>query len=301
MMRVFHTDGFSLSLPPGHRYPMPKYGLLRQRLLAEGVVALEELVIPHAATDEDLGRVHEPTYLHRVVTGALSRQEVRRIGFPWSTGLVERSRRSVGGTIGAAVAALEDGLGVTLAGGTHHAFPDRGEGYCVFNDVAVAARAVQAEHGIGRVLVVDCDVHQGNGTVAAFRNDSTVFTLGVYGAGNYPFAKERGDLDVPLPDGTRDDEYLAALEAAVPDALRRARPDIAFYLAGADPYVGDRLGRLALTVEGLGARDRTVFELLRAAGVPVAVTMAGGYAADIRDTVGIHVQTVRIAREVCGA
>ncbi len=291
---VFASDAFPVPLPPGHRFPIEKYGLLRHRLVPAVNGRGAVLRVPAAASDAELHRVHTPGYVRAVASGTLAPAALRRIGFPWSPALVERSRRSVGATIGACRSALAVGTGVNLAGGTHHAFPDRGEGYCVFNDVAVAVRAVQAEGAVQRVLVIDCDVHQGNGTAAIFRGDPTVFTLDVFGARNFPFAKEPSDLDVALPDATGDAGYLAALAPALERALATP-PALAVYVAGADPYEDDRLGRLALTMAGLAARDRLVLGRLRQAGVPVAVVMGGGYARDIRDTVAIHAATVGVA------
>jgi acetoin utilization deacetylase AcuC-like enzyme len=276
---------------------MEKYSLLRERVVAQGIVDPANLKVPAGATDEELVRVHASDYVHRVVEGTLTRDEIRKIGFPWSPGLVERSRRSVGGTLSAARSALSDGSGVAvnLAGGTHHAFPDRGEGFCVFNDVAVAARAVQQEGRARRVAVLDLDVHQGNGTAVMFQGDPTVFTLSVHGAGNFPFRKESSDLDVELPDGTGDDEYLEAVRRGIRVALDRSMPDLVFYIAGADPHEGDRLGRLAVTFQGLAERDRLVFESCEAAGAAVAVVMSGGYGRSVEDTVSIHLETVRNA------
>ena len=296
-MRVFYTDGFEVPLPDGHRFPMHKYRLVREGLLARGVLTASQLAVPDAATDTQLGLVHAAAYVHKVRTGGLAGAEQRRIGFPWSQGLVDRSTRSVGATIAAGRAALEDGLAVTLGGGTHHAYPDRGEGFCVFNDVAVAARVLQAEGRVRRVVVLDCDVHQGNGTAAVFRGDPTVYTLSIYGAGNFPFRKEASDLDIPVADASDDVAYLAQVVRGVQAALEGADADIAFYLAGADPFRGDQLGRLAVSREGLRERDRTVFSLCRARGLPVAVTMAGGYARDLQDTVEIHIATVREAAD----
>ncbi len=296
-VRIFYCDHFVLPLPEGHRFPMEKYRLLRERVADEGLGALQ---VPEAATDEELLRVHDAGYLRRVVEGGLDRDEVRRIGFPWSPGLVERSRRSVGGTLGAARAALEDGTGANLAGGTHHAYADRGEGFCVFNDVAVAVRAVQAEGRAARVAVVDLDVHQGNGTARIFRDDPGVLTVSVHGAANYPFRKEESDVDLPLPDGAGDDAFLDAVDRAVEAALDH-RPDLAFYVAGADPYGGDRLGRLDVSRAGLAERDRRVYDGLAGAGVPVAVVMSGGYAERVEDTVAIHLASVRAAAERCRA
>ncbi len=297
-MQAFYTDHFVLPLPPDHRFPMEKYALLREQVVAHGLVEPENLRIPDAATDEQILRAHDADYLERMKRGDLSRQEIRRIGFPWSPEMVERSRRSSGGTMGACRAALAEGVVVNLAGGTHHAFRDHGEGFCVFNDSAIAARAMQAEGRARRVVILDCDVHQGNGTASILAGDSTVFTFSIHGANNFPFQKERSDLDIELPDGTGDDAYLDALEAGVRRALASANADLAIYLAGADPFVGDRLGKLALTMAGLEARDRIVLERCYEACVPTAVVMAGGYASDVRDIVAIHLQTVRIAAEM---
>lgn len=295
-MKIFYCDHFVLPLPEGHRFPMEKYAGVRRRVEEDPGTPGGALTVPDAATDRELERVHTREWVRRVTTGELSRDEVRRIGFPWSPQLVERSRRSVGGTIGAGRAAASgSGVSVNLAGGTHHAFADRGEGFCVFNDVAVAIRALQSEGLIRTALVADLDVHQGNGTAALFRNDPEVFTLSIHGAGNYPFHKETSNLDVELPDGTRDEAYLEAARPALETALERSRPDLVFYLAGADPHEHDRLGRLALTFDGLRARDELVLGLAREAGAPVAVVMSGGYGTRLADTVEIHHNTVRTA------
>jgi acetoin utilization deacetylase AcuC-like enzyme len=299
-MKVFYSDTFVLPLPEGHRFPMRKYAMLRQRVAESGLVAPSDMRIPQAATDEQLCRAHATAYVRRVQAGELTPQEIRRIGFPWSPEMVERSRRSSGATIAACRAALAEGHAANLAGGTHHAYADRGEGYCVFNDSAVAARAMQAERRAGRVLIVDCDVHQGNGTAAILAGDDTIFTFSIHGANNFPFQKERSDLDIALADRTGDDAYLAALDHGLSQAIELSRADLAIYLAGADPYHDDKLGRLGLTKPGLAARDRMVFEYCRSAGIPVAVTMAGGYARDVADTVDIHFQTVRLAAELAG-
>jgi acetoin utilization deacetylase AcuC-like enzyme len=296
-MRVFYTDQFVLPLPEGHRFPMQKYALLRQRVVESGIVAPEQLGIPHAATDVELLRAHDAAYLRRCQQGQLTAQEIRRIGFPLSPQMVERSRRSSGATIEACRAALADGFAANLAGGTHHAFRDHGEGYCVFNDGVVAARAMQAERRADRVLLVDCDVHQGNGTAAILAADDTIFTFSIHGAKNFPFHKEQSDLDIALDDGTGDAAYLAALDLGLCQAIELSRADLAIYLAGADPYADDRLGRLALSKDGLAARDRMVFRYCREAGMPVAIVMAGGYARAIADTVDIHFQTLRAAVE----
>jgi acetoin utilization deacetylase AcuC-like enzyme len=295
-VRAFYCDDFVLPLPEGHRFPMEKYARLRARVLADGILPASALEVPHAAAWSDLQRVHTEAYVSQVRDGRLSREQQRRIGFPWSPQMVERSRRSVGGTIDAARAALCDGVSANLAGGTHHAFRDRGEGYCVFNDVAVAA-VTALDSGLARqVAVVDLDVHQGNGTAAIFEHDARVFTCSLHGAANYPFHKERSDLDVPLPDGTGDDDYLAHLIAAL-DTVLATGPDLVFYLAGADPYEGDRLGRMRLTEDGLRRRDAIVLGRCRAEQVPVAVSMAGGYAPDVDAIARIHAGTIAEAAQ----
>ncbi|NJD24800.1 MAG: histone deacetylase [Betaproteobacteria bacterium] len=296
-MRLFYTDVFVLPLPAGHRFPMEKYARLRAALLASGEFAEGDFHLPDAATDDELARAHDRDYIDRVSCGRLSEKEQKAIGFPWSEGMVERSRRSAGATLGACRAALEDGVAANLAGGTHHAFRDRGEGFCVFNDAAVAARTMQAEGRARRVLVVDCDVHQGNGTASILRGDDSVFTFSIHGARNFPFAKEESDLDIELPDGCGDDAYLAQLDHGLATACDLARPDLVIYLAGADPYADDRFGRLALSFAGLAERDRRVFAAAKALGVPVAVAMAGGYARNIDDTVRIHATTITLARQ----
>jgi acetoin utilization deacetylase AcuC-like enzyme len=294
-VRAFYSDHFVLPLPDGHKFPMAKYSCLRERVIAHGLVAPECLAEAPPASWEDLGLVHTTAYVNAVATGTLPADIQRRIGFPWSPGMVERSRRSVGATIAAARAALVDGLAVNLAGGTHHAFADRGEGYCVFNDVAVGSRVLQRDHDVIRIAVVDCDVHQGNGTAAIFRDDPAVFTFSMHGANNFPFRKEASDLDVHLEDGTGDEEYLGLLSAHLDAVLQRHEPEFIFYLAGADPYEGDRLGRLKLTIAGLRARDELVLGRCRAFGLPVAISMSGGYAPDVEAIVTIHANTVAVA------
>ena len=297
-MIAFYTDHFVLPLPDGHTFPMAKYSRLRELVLAEGIVAPGDLRVPEAAAREQLELVHDARYVAAVLDGTLEAREQRRIGFPWSPEMAERARRSVGATIAAARQALTDGISANLAGGTHHGFPDHGEGYCVFNDVAVASRVMQRDRGVARILVVDLDVHQGNGTAAAFADDPTVFTFSMHAAGNFPFRKERSDLDVELPDGTGDDDYLAALDRALGEAVNRGRPELLFYVAGADPYEGDRLGKLKLTIDGLRARDRRVFDAAATVGVPVVVTMAGGYCADVETIARIHANTLREAAAI---
>ncbi len=295
-MKAFYSDTFVLPLPEGHRFPMLKYQRLRERIVEEGVIAESDLHMPDAASWDDLLLAHDASYVAAVADGTLATEAQRRIGFPWSPEMVERARRSVGATLAAAHDALRGaGVSVNLAGGTHHAFRDRGEGYCVFNDVAVTALALLRDGRIRRAAVVDCDVHQGNGTAAIFRDDPRVFTLSLHGAHNFPFHKEVSDRDVVFEDNAGDDEYLTALEQHVPQVLNDVAPDIVFYLAGADPYEGDRLGRLGLSIEGLRQRDRMVLDACRVRRLPVAVSMSGGYAADIDAIVTIHVNTIREA------
>lgn len=300
-MKLFYTDEFVLPLPPGHTFPMSKYRLLRERVVASGLVPPDALVVPPAVSDADLERAHDAAYVRAMSAGRISDADMKRIGFPWSPGLVERSRRSSGATLEACRAALSDGVSVNLAGGTHHAFRDHGEGYCLFNDSVVAARAMQAAGLVRNVVVIDLDVHQGNGTAAICRLDPTVYTFSVHGAKNFPLRKEQSDLDIELEDGTTDARYLGAVARGLRKALAEARPDLAIYLAGSDPFEGDRLGRLKVSKAGLAERDRLVFEACGRAGLPVAVTMAGGYAKDVADTVDIHWQTVRRAIEMAGA
>ncbi len=296
-MNAYYSDRFVLPLPQGHRFPMRKYRMLRDAIAATlPQVAFDEA--PHT-TDGVLALAHHPHYIHRVASGALSADEQRAIGFPWSPEMVERSRRSSGATIAACRAAFTDGVAVNLAGGTHHAHADRGEGFCVFNDAAIAARLMQAERRAARVAIVDLDVHQGNGTAAILENDDSVFTLSLHGENNYPFDKARSDLDIALPDGTNDAAYLKHLDTALDTLFVRFDPQLIIYLAGADPYEGDRLGRLKLTANGLAQRDRRVLDAARARGLPVAIAMAGGYGREIDDTVAIHLQTVSIAAGYC--
>jgi acetoin utilization deacetylase AcuC-like enzyme len=297
-LKAFYSDHFVLPLPEGHRFPMQKYRLLREGVQA-AVPAVEFAEAP-AATDGVLALAHHPLYIERVCSGSLSTAEQKAIGFPWTPEMVERSRRSAGATIAACRAALEEGVAVNLAGGTHHAYADRGEGFCIFNDAAVAARLMQAERRVSRVAIVDLDVHQGNGTAAILARDESVFTFSLHAEHNYPFKKEHSDLDVALPDGTADAEYHVALRHALAELFERFSPQLIIYLAGADPHEGDRLGRLKLSMEGLAQRDRMVFEAACGRGIPVAVAMAGGYGRDIQNTVAIHLQTVAIAARFAG-
>ena len=297
-MKVFYSDRFVLPLPEGHRFPMVKYSMLRERVEAAGICGPNELRLPEAVTDQEILRAHDEDYLRRVVDGTIGRKEMRRIGFPWSEEMVERSRRASGGTLGACRAALREGFAANLAGGTHHAFAGRGEGYCVFNDSAIAARALQAGGLVERVVLIDTDVHQGNGSASILRGDDSIFTFSIHGAKNFPFHKEESDLDAALPDGADDSEFLGALEDGLEDALDSSEAQLAIYLAGADPFEGDRLGRLRVSKEGLAERDRMVLGGCRERDIPVALTMAGGYANEISNTADIHFQSIIEAAEL---
>ena len=294
-LTVWSSAKYTFPLPEGHRFPVAKYAMLRDRVAAEGIVAADHVLDPGAATDEDLLLVHTAEYVRRFNEGLLDAGEVRRLGFPWSQGLVERSRRAVGGTLEASRHALLNGVAMNLAGGTHHAFADHGEGFCVYNDVAIAIRSLQRDGLIRRAAVVDLDVHQGNGTHAILGADPSVYTFSMHGGKNYPFHKVPGTLDIELADRTGDDVYLEALTSTLPRVLADAAPDIVFYIAGADPHEGDALGRLSLTFDGLIARDRYVLSQCREVGIPVAIVIGGGYGRNIEDTVQVHVNTVRVA------
>ncbi len=302
-MKAFYSDQFVLPLPAGHRFPMAKYRLLRDRVAAD--LPQVRFAQAPAASDGELALVHTPDYIEGISTGQIDPRIVREIGFPWSDAMAQRARRSVGATIEACRSALYEGVAANLAGGTHHAHADRGGGFCVFNDAAVAARLMQAEatrplHGQRprpplQVAIIDLDVHQGNGTARIFARDASVFTLSLHGDKNFPFRKEASDLDVALPDGCGDEEYLHALDLALDELAHRFEPGLVIYLAGADPHEGDRLGRLKLTTDGLEARDRRVFEWAWQRKVPLALTMAGGYGTNLDTTVTAQLNTWRVA------
>ncbi|MEP7157597.1 MAG: histone deacetylase [Betaproteobacteria bacterium] len=301
-MKLFYCDEFVLPLPDGHRFPMEKYRLLRETLAADARFSPQDFLVPPAATFTELTRAHAPDYVQRVEAGALTAAEIRAIGFPWSPEMVERSKRSSGATLAACRAAFDEGVAVNLAGGTHHAFYDRGEGFCVFNDAAIAARGMQAEGRVERVLVIDCDVHQGNGTASILSGDASIFTFSIHGAKNYPFRREvASDLDIDMADGTGDDAYLASLRAGLSEAFTCASAQLVIYLAGADPYEDDRLGRLKLSKRGLMQRDEMVFTACLEKNIPVAIVMAGGYARNIVDTVEIHANTIQLAHSMFDA
>jgi acetoin utilization deacetylase AcuC-like enzyme len=299
-MRAWSSARFAVPLPEGHRFPIAKYHRIRDAVTARGLLAPDEIEEPGRAERWALGLVHLPEYVDAVVEGTLSPFDVRRLGFPWSQALRERSLRTVQGTVEAGSDALEQGAGINLAGGTHHAFAAHGEGFCVFNDVAVAVRVLQREGRLRRAAILDLDVHQGNGTASIFADDPDVYTFSMHGAGNFPFRKERSTLDVELSDGTADAVYCAALAAHLGRVLDESRPEIVFYLAGADPYLQDRFGRLALSFDGLRTRDRMVFEQCRRRSLPVVLTLAGGYARSLDDVVLIHTATVAELRRAYG-
>ncbi|MFM8567777.1 MAG: histone deacetylase [Gemmatimonadota bacterium] len=296
-LHVWSSAHYVIPLPEGHRFPIAKYALLREAVLGAGVASPATLHDPARLDLPDATRTHEPAYLERLLAGTMPAAEQRTLGFPWSAGLVERSLRASAGTLEAARHALDHGIAMNLAGGTHHAFATHGEGFCVLNDVVIALRALRAEGRIGRVAVIDLDVHQGNGTHALCDDDPDTYTFSMHGGRNYPFRKVPGSLDIELEDGTGDAVYLERLAEALPRVLAEARPDLVFYLAGADPHEGDSLGRLRLTFDGLLRRDAMVLEAARAVGVPVAIAIAGGYGRDIRDTVQVHLNTARLARD----
>ena len=292
-MKAFYSDHFVLPLPAGHRFPMSKYRLLRNAVSAESNIELNEAP---AATDTQILLAHSPRYLQAVIRGELTPKEQREIGFPWSLEMVERSRRSVGATLAACSAASIDGISVNLAGGTHHAYRERGSGFCVFNDAAIAAKVLQkGSNPKAKIAIIDLDVHQGDGTASIFQDDPTIFTLSLHGARNYPFNKQQSSLDVPLPDGCQDEPYLEALAAALAQLNARFEPQFVLYLAGADPHESDRLGRLKVTKAGMAARDLMVMQYAQSQHCPMAIMMAGGYSTDVNQIVEIHLQTVRLA------
>jgi acetoin utilization deacetylase AcuC-like enzyme len=294
-MKCSYHPGYQVPLPTGHPFPIAKFPLLKDRLLAEGVLTPGDILEPESIDSESLELVHTREYLDKLESSSLSTAEQRRLGLPWSDALWLRSRLASGGTLLAARMALETGLAGNLAGGTHHAFPDHGEGFCVLNDVAIATSRLRAEGIIERAAIIDLDVHQGNGTAAIFENVDEVFTFSMHGERNYPLAKMRSNLDVALQDGAGDAEYLEALQLHLPRVLDFADADIAFYLAGVDVAAGDRYGRLVLTDEGIRLRDRIVIETVRSRGVPLAIVLAGGYAATRERTAELHAHAFREA------
>ena len=296
-MQVFYTPRYYAEIGEGHVFPIRKFELVRNRLLAEGTLEPSELVEPSPALLEDVLLVHTEDYVTRLCNGELTTKEIRRLGLPWSESLVRRSFYAVGGTVAASNVALAEGYSSNLAGGTHHSFADRGEGFCVLNDIAIAIRSMRARNLISRAAIVDCDVHQGNGTATIFAGDNETFTFSMHGANNYPLFKAHSTLDVELPDGTGDDEYLATLARHLP-AVFAHDPEIVFYLAGADPFAKDKLGRLSLSIDGLCERDGYVLRECYELEVPVVTVMSGGYGKDINDTIEIHCNTIRTVKNV---
>jgi acetoin utilization deacetylase AcuC-like enzyme len=296
-VQVFYTPRYYADIGQGHIFPIRKFELVREKLLAEGTLHPEEIVEPEPAPLEDVLLVHTEDYVSRLRSGDLTTKEIRRLGLPWSESLVRRSFYAVGGTLAATQASLAHGYSSNLAGGTHHSFPDRGEGFCVLNDVAIAIRAMRARKLIRRAAIVDCDVHQGNGTATIFNGDPNTFTFSMHGANNYPLFKAQSTLDVELPDGTSDTAYIETLAAHLPQVFR-SDPEIVFYLAGADPYRGDKLGRLALSIDGLRERDAYVLRKCYEREIPIVTVMSGGYGKDINDTIEIHCNTIRMVKEI---
>ncbi|HEY7029298.1 MAG TPA: histone deacetylase [Gemmatimonadales bacterium] len=292
-LRAWSSARWTVPLPSGHRFPIAKYALIRDTVVASGALPAHDIEEPERVSVESLQMVHEPAYVTSILDGTLDPVAARRLGFPWTAELRERSLHTVQGTLEAAHDALDRGAGINLAGGTHHAFSDRGEGFCVFNDVAVAVRFLQRSGKVRNVAIVDLDVHQGNGTARLFENDPDVFTFSIHGDNNYPFHKESSRLDVGLPDGCDDSFYLGQLARHLDPVLDAAAPDLVCYLGGADPYSGDRFGRLELSIDGLRRRDHMVFETCYRRSLPVVMTLAGGYAADLHDIATIHLNTVR--------
>lgn len=296
-MQVFYTPRYYADIGQGHIFPIRKFELVRDRLLAEGTLEPAEIVAPAPAPLEDVLLVHTEDYVSRLRSGQLTPKEIRRLGLPWSESLVQRSFYAVGGTLAASRAALAEGYSSNLAGGTHHSFADRGEGFCVLNDVAIAIRSLRARGRVKRAAIVDCDVHQGNGTATIFTGDADTFTFSMHGANNYPLFKAKSTLDVELADGTTDEEFLDVLANRLP-AVFASEPEIVFYLAGADPYRGDKLGRLALSIDGLRERDAYVLRECYQREIPIVTVMSGGYGKDIDDTIEIHCNTIRMVKEV---
>ncbi len=297
MFRVYTSDQYTVPLPEKHRFPMPKYRLLREALLGQNLIQREQIYEPPAATVAQLCLAHQENYVMKVLAGQLNDQEIRRMGFPWSPQLMERAKRSVGGTLAAAQSSLEDGISGNLAGGTHHAHADFGSGYCTFNDVAVAVRYLQQEKQIQRALVIDLDVHQGDGTATIFEHDPTVFTFSMHGEYNFPFRKAQSNLDIPLSNGVADLVYLDRLDQFLPKVFEQAEPDIVFYLAGVDPLYSDRLGKLNLSFQGLKDRDRRVISACLLEKIPLVCVLSGGYAVPLEDTIQAHCNTYRIINE----
>ncbi|MEM7331870.1 MAG: histone deacetylase [Chloroflexota bacterium] len=295
-MRAFYYDHYTFPLKEGHRFPSAKYRLLREKVIKDQILSEAELLVPTTVTRQQLLRVHTPDYVHRFENGLLTKEEIRRIGLDWSPQLVTRIQHVVGATIAVCRVAIRDGIALSLGGGTHHACTDHGQGYCLYNDIMVGIRTMQAEGRIKSAVVIDCDVHQGNGTAEIAAGDSSVYTFSIHGEKNFPFRKIASDWDIGLPDGTEDEAYLGALETAVSQIINAQKPDFVVYLAGADVHENDRLGRLKLTKSGIRQRDEMVLSKCQAAGIPVAVLMAGGYGKNLNVMVDVQAQTVKVVK-----
>jgi len=296
-MKLYYYDQHTFPLPEKHRFPKEKYTLLRQAIRQDGRLA-PFLTPAREATDQELLLAHTADYIARIRNGTLSRSHEREMGLPWSAGLAKRVRHTVGATVSASFMAMREGIASTLGGGTHHAQEDRPQGYCLFNDAVVAARVLQREGIVRHVLVVDCDVHQGNGTALITAGDPTIYTYSIHCERNFPLRKATSDMDIGLDEGIGDERYMTALQESLPRAIEAAKADLVIYLAGADPHIDDRLGRLSLTAEGLAVRDRYVLGLCQAHSLPVAITLAGGYNKDVVLTVQLYKQTIEIASSV---
>jgi acetoin utilization deacetylase AcuC-like enzyme len=300
MIKIAFSPIYRYQLPANHRFPMEKYDLLPEQLLYEGSVSEEQFFHPEPLTDEAILLTHSPEYLHKLKTNGFTRLEARKIGFPMSDALIWRGRHIAKGTYDCAQFAMDHGVALNVAGGTHHAYADRGEGFCVFNDFAIASNMLVAEKKVKQVLIVDLDVHQGNGTARIFQDRPEVFTFSMHGEKNYPLKKEQSDLDIGLPDGITDDYYLKLLKQHLPKVIDRVKPDILFYLAGVDILESDQLGRLKVTREGCKKRDEIVFAEAKRRSIPVAVSMGGGYSRKVSDIVEAHANTYRVAMDLFG-
>lgn len=298
MLKIAHHPLYKHPLPEGHRFPMEKYELLPEQLIYEGTCTAKNFFQPEIPADEDILRVHSESYFQALLEGRLDRKSMRKIGFPWSKELITRERIIVDGTIKAGEYALENGIAMNIAGGTHHAYSDQAEGFCIFNDQAIGARFLQHKNLVKKILIVDLDVHQGNGTAEIFQNDPSVFTFSMHGKHNYPFQKEKSNLDIELNDGTRDDEYLSLLKETLPTLIQAEKPDFIFYLSGVDILKSDKLGRLACTIAGCKERDRFVLQTCRDFDIPVECSMGGGYSARLKDILEAHANTYRMAQEI---
>jgi acetoin utilization deacetylase AcuC-like enzyme len=298
MLKIAWSELFAHPLPEGHRFPMLKYNLLPEQLIYEGTIREDNIFAPIPLAEEDITSTHNKSYWKRLRSLELSEPEIRRTGFPMSAELVERELSVISGTVQAAMFALKHGIAMNIAGGTHHAFTDKGEGFCLLNDIAVASNYLLKHSKAAKILVIDLDVHQGNGTAEIFAHEERVFTFSMHGEKNFPMHKERSDLDIGLPDGTGDGPYLRILKEALPSLTEKLEPDFIFYQAGVDVLATDKLGRLQLTQEGCRERDRFVLEHCKQNGIPVAVTMGGGYSERISDIVQAHANTYRLAQDI---